>query len=106
MTDINGQTASAGVAVTVTSAAGAPTAVPDTATVVEGNGVLIDVLANDVGTGLTLTSVTTPAHGTAAIQSGKVLYTAANWYVSRARCPERVPSPPESGPAAARNTGR
>ena len=42
---------------------------------------LIDVLANDAGTGLTLTSAGAPSHGTAVIQGGKILYTAANgWF--------------------------
>ena len=41
-----------------------------TATVVEGNSVLVDVLANDTGTGLSITSITAaPSHGTAQIQN-------------------------------------
>lgn len=37
---------------------------------------LIDVLANDVGTGLIITSVTGVSAGSAQISSGKILYTA------------------------------
>ena len=49
-----------------------------TGTVQQGQSILIDVLAvRDTGTGITLTSVTQPLHGTAVIQNGEVLYTAA-----------------------------
>ena len=80
-TDINGQTASAGVAVTVAPAIVPPATIPTNATVIEGNAVAIDVLANDTGTGLSITAVGAVAHGTATIQAGKLLYTAANGYV-------------------------
>jgi hypothetical protein len=80
-TDINGQTASTSVAITVVSAVIAPAPATDSATVVQGASALIDVLANDSGTGLTITSATTPAHGTAVLQSGKILYNAGNGYV-------------------------
>ena len=57
-----------------------PVAIGDTATVVQGASVLIPVLANDGGDGLTLTSVTTPTYGAAIIQNGAVLYTAPASY--------------------------
>lgn len=61
-----------------------PTAVADAATTSEDASVLIDVRANDSdldGDALTLTAVTQPANGTAAIESGSVRYTpSANWY--------------------------
>jgi hypothetical protein len=41
----------------------------------------VNVLASDTGNDLTLTSVTTPAHGTAVIEDGEVLYTAVSSYV-------------------------
>ena len=78
--DGSGQTATGNVAVTVTRPVIAPAAAPDTATVAEFGSVLIDVLGNDTGTGVTLTSVATPAHGTAVIESGKVRYTPATGY--------------------------
>ena len=80
-TDINGQTETSNVAVTVVSTAVPPNPVDDTATVAAGASVLIDVLANDTGTGLTLTAVGAPLHGTAVIQNGRVLYTAPSTYV-------------------------
>lgn len=42
--------------------------------VVGSSGRTIDVLANDAGTGLTITSVTTPSHGTAQILSNRIVY--------------------------------
>jgi hypothetical protein len=77
----NGLTATGAVTVAVTPVA--PVAGADTATVPQGGSVLIDVLANDNGTGaaLTLTSVTAPANGAAVIQNGRVLYTPGTGYV-------------------------
>ena len=80
-TDINGQTATASVAATVTAQVVAPAPAADTATAVEGATVPIDVLANDAGTGLSLTAVSAPLHGTAAVQNGQVIYTAPHGYV-------------------------
>jgi len=52
------------------------TAASDTATVLEDGSVTINVLANDTpATGLTLSSVTQPAKGTATITGGQVVYT-------------------------------
>ncbi len=70
-------TDSATVQVTVT----APTldAVNDMATTQTGTPVAIPVLANDVGTGLTITQVSTPAHGAAvAGTNGTITYTSAS----------------------------
>ena len=53
----------------------AGTACDDTATTLTGVTTPIDVLANDKGNGLSITSVVTPAHGTAAIVNGKINYT-------------------------------
>ena len=80
-TDVNGLTATAAVAITVTAPVIPPAAAADTASVLEGNTVVVDVLANDAGTGLTLTALGAPQHGTATVQNGKVLYAAANGYV-------------------------
>ena len=74
-------TATGSVGVTVTAVAIPPAAAADTATVVQGGSVLIDVLANDTGTGLTLTAAATPAHGTAVIEAGKIRYTPTAGYV-------------------------
>ena len=56
-----------------------PTANDDTAATQLDQSVLIDVLANDADDGLpsplTIQSVTTPDHGTAVIESGKIRYT-------------------------------
>ncbi len=76
-TDANGLTASATLALTVLPA---PVTVPDAATVAQGGSVLIDVLGNDTGNGLTLRAVTPPANGTATLQDGKVRYTPAAGY--------------------------
>ena len=80
-TDINGQTASGTVAVTVTTAVVAPSAVAQTGTVQQGQSIDINVLTGDTGSGITLTSVTTPQDGTAVIQNGEVLYTAPAAFV-------------------------
>jgi len=55
-----------------------PVAINDVATLPMNSSITIDVLSNDTdpeGDVLTLSSVGTPGHGTAAISSGKVLYT-------------------------------
>ena len=73
----SGLTATAAVAISVTPTVvppTAPVAAPDTATVVQGGSVLIDVLGNDTP-GSVLSSVASPAHGTAAIEAGKIRYT-------------------------------
>ena len=51
----------------------APTAANDTATTDAGKPVTIAVLANDKGTGLTIPSVTTPANGTARINTDRTI---------------------------------
>jgi hypothetical protein len=61
------------------SSGGAPTlpvANPVSASVVLGKSVLINVIAADTGTGITLTGVDTPQYGTAVISNGQILYTA------------------------------
>ncbi len=80
VTDIASQTASSTVAITVQATTAPPSLAADTATLVQNGSVLIDVLGNDAGTGLVLDSVTTPLHGTAVIQAGKVLYTPTAGY--------------------------
>lgn len=63
-----------------TEAPAAPAANDDGAAVSPGQSVLVDVLANDADDGLpqplSIQSVTAPDHGTAAIESGKIRYTA------------------------------
>jgi hypothetical protein len=71
------------VTVFIRSSDSAPTAVDDTASTSPGVSVLIDVLFNDTdpdsaspgGAGLTITNVTTPNQGTAAIEDGQIRYT-------------------------------
>jgi uncharacterized repeat protein (TIGR01451 family) len=71
--DAAGQTYTRTVTVTVT-----PGGSPDAAKTPAGTAVAIDVLTNDKGTGLTVTSVGKPGHGTAVIgRDGKVVYTPA-----------------------------
>src|SRR5262249_9661706 len=72
-----GLTATAGVTLTVFAP---PNAIAQSGTVRQGQSLLIDVLAGDTGSGITLTGVGTPSHGTTVIQSGEVLYTAAGNY--------------------------
>ena len=74
--------AAAAVSITVTEVNDAPDAVDDSASVAEDGNTLVDVLGNDStgpanesGQALTITDVSTPAHGTAVVQSGKVKYT-------------------------------
>ena len=63
------------------SAVVAPAAVAQTGTVQQGQSIDINVLTGDTGTGIGLTSVTTPQDGTAVIQNGEVLYTAPASFV-------------------------
>ena len=66
------------VTITVTPVNDAPNAVNDTATTKEDNAVTIAVLANDTdaeGDALSVTSLTQPAHGTAAVAGNAVTYT-------------------------------
>ena len=77
--------ATATVSVTVTSVNDAPTAVDDAAATAEDTAATIAVLANDAdadGGRLTVSSVTTPANGTAAINAdGTITYApAANFH--------------------------
>ena len=78
ISDGNGGSDTATVTVTVGSVNDAPNAVNDSATTNEDSPVTINVRANDSdpdGDALTITSVSNPPNGTAAIQSGSVLYT-------------------------------
>ena len=52
-------------------------ALDDTTATTAGAPVTINVLANDTGTGLTVTQVSAPAHGSAAINGAAVTYTPA-----------------------------
>jgi hypothetical protein len=72
--DSAGQTASATVTITVTGLL----ARPDTANVTSGSQVTIRVLANDQGTGLSITSVgpVAPGQGSAVRSGSNVVYTA------------------------------
>jgi glucose/arabinose dehydrogenase len=70
------------VSVDVTEVNDAPDAVNDTTSLAEDGNLLIDVRANDTkgpsnesGQTLTISSVTTPGHGTASIEGGSVRYT-------------------------------
>lgn len=73
VTDDDGQTATGIVTVTV-----APTAANDSRSTPAETSVSIDVLDNDNGTDLTITSVSTPSSGTAVIAAGEILYTPAD----------------------------
>ena len=76
--DGNGGTATGTASVTVTPVNDPPTAVPDTVTLDEDAGATaVDVLANDTtdaGETLTITAVTQPSNGTAAISGGRIVY--------------------------------
>jgi DNA/RNA endonuclease G (NUC1) len=70
--------ATATVNVTVSSVNDAPSATNDSATTDEDTAVTINVLANDSDAdndSLTITAVSAPSHGGAAISNGKVVYT-------------------------------
>jgi predicted outer membrane repeat protein len=73
ITDRNGATTTANVSVAVDPK---PVAVADEAETQAGGSVLIDVLGNDSGAGLTISAVTVPTLGSAAIEAGKIRYTA------------------------------
>ncbi|HEX4418160.1 MAG TPA: Ig-like domain-containing protein [Kofleriaceae bacterium] len=84
ISDGNGGTASATLSLTVASVNDAPVAVDDAASLDEDTVAVIDVVANDSdvdGDALTVTSVTQPAHGNAAIADAHhVSYTPAPHY--------------------------
>ncbi|MEZ4363236.1 MAG: Ig-like domain-containing protein [Kofleriaceae bacterium] len=83
VTDGDGQSATAQVTITVESANDLPVAVADVATVSEDSaGVVIDVLANDsiADQPGAVSAVTAPAHGTAAVTAGGVIYVPASDY--------------------------
>jgi len=48
--------------------------VADSATTIQGNAVTIDVLANDIGTGLSIDTFETPAHGTVSNTNNQLVY--------------------------------
>ena len=71
----------AAVHVTVNQVVNPPIAVDDAVTTNEDTSVVIDVLANDTGGALTITAVSQPGHGGAAINAdGTVTYTPAADY--------------------------
>jgi glucose/arabinose dehydrogenase len=79
---------SANVTVTVTAVNDPPVAVDDTASTSVGRAITIDVLANDsrgpqdeAAQTLTIAGVGTPAHGTAAVDAGKIRYTPSPGYL-------------------------
>ena len=82
--DGHGGTDTAAVNVTITPVNDRPVAANDTATTAEDTAVTIAVLANDTdrdGDGLSVTGVSVPAHGTAAINpDGTIAYTPAANY--------------------------
>ncbi len=84
VSDGAGGTDTGSVAVTVTGINHPPVANADSATTAEDASTLIDVRANDIdidGDALTISSVGSPSHGTAAIEAGQVRYTpAANYF--------------------------
>ncbi|MCP5195658.1 MAG: tandem-95 repeat protein [Gammaproteobacteria bacterium] len=75
ITDRFSQTDTATVTVTVNSPG--LNAVNDAATTTAGTPTTISVLSNDTGTGLTLSAVSTPAHGSAVLSGSTVSYTPA-----------------------------
>ena len=82
--DGHGGTATATVSVTVTAVNDGPAAAADSATTAEDNAVTTSVLPNDSDADsdpLTVTGIIQPAHGSAAISGGKIVYTpAANYH--------------------------
>ena len=80
MRDANGQTASTTVSVTVTP--NPLIAVADSATTAADKAVSINVLNNDTGgtQPLSISAVTSPAHGTATISGNAILYTPTAGY--------------------------
>ena len=80
ISDGHGGIATATVSATVTAVNDSPIAANDSATTREGVAVTVSVLANDSdveGSALTVTGVSTPAHGTAAFTASSVTYTPA-----------------------------
>ena len=79
ITDGHGNDATATVTVDIAAQANqAPVAVDDSATTEQGTPVALNTLANDTdpdGDTLTITSVEDPAHGTAEIVGGQIIYT-------------------------------
>ncbi len=78
--DGSGESATAAVVVTVTGLNDGPAAVDDSATTNEDTPVTVPAIANDAdadGDDLTVGGVGTPAHGTAVIVAGEVVYTPA-----------------------------
>ena len=97
-------TATATVNVSVTNAADSPRANPDSATVIEDGTALVNVKSNDTdpdGDPLTVTSVSTAAHGTAVLESGQARYTPGRrTTAARTRSPtsSATAPPPPSAP--------
>jgi LPXTG-motif cell wall-anchored protein len=58
-----------------------PSAVDDSATTTPGHSVLIPVLANDCGTGLTVHAIAAVSHGTATVSGTSIKYTAPATFV-------------------------
>jgi len=84
ISDGNGGTSSATVAITVTAINDAPVAANDSATVVSGSTVTVSVLANDAdidGPGLSVASVTQGARGTVVINPDQTVTYTASVYV-------------------------
>ncbi|MEW6219010.1 MAG: Ig-like domain-containing protein, partial [Thermodesulfobacteriota bacterium] len=81
--DGQGGSATGTVTVTIQPVNDPPQAAADAASTDEDTAVTLDVLANDTDPdrdGLTVTAVTAPAHGTAAVAGNRVVYTpAADW---------------------------
>lgn len=75
--DTNGQTTWGHLIITVTGSGGSLNANNDTATVKLGDTVVIDVLANDTGTGLVLSQVDNAWTGSISIVNGKMEYVAS-----------------------------
>jgi RHS repeat-associated protein len=81
--DAYGRSALATVTVSVSAVNDAPLAYSDSALTTTGSSTTIDVLANDAdpeSQTLTLTSVAAPAHGTASISGGMIVYTPSSGY--------------------------
>ena len=87
ITDSQARTATATVTITVT-----PTASPDTATTAAGVPVTIDPTLNDLGLGLTVTSVGQPAggEGTTSLTGGQVRFTPAAGFAGSVTVPYTV----------------
>ncbi|MPZ49637.1 MAG: tandem-95 repeat protein, partial [Dehalococcoidia bacterium] len=85
ITDEDGLSSSATVTVLVTPAGpgpSGPTAVPDVATTPQGTPVTINVLANDLGTGIEVTGASDPLNGAVVVNAnGTITYTPAAAFV-------------------------